>query len=198
MSVPRPRFGDDPLPDLVARILEELGEDAGRDGLRGTPRRVATSLRELTEGAHLEAADAIGDACFDQAYEGMVLVKDIQFYSLCEHHLLPFFGVCHLAYLPQGRVVGLSKIPRLVEVYARRLQLQERLTRQVAEGLEQVVRPLGVGVVLEARHLCMEMRGVQKPGSLTVTSCMLGAFRDDERTRAEFMELVRRGGASGN
>ncbi|HLQ61873.1 MAG TPA: GTP cyclohydrolase I FolE [Candidatus Acidoferrales bacterium] len=198
MSVPRPRFGDDPLPDLVARILEELGEDAGRDGLRGTPRRVATALRELTEGAHLEAADAIGDACFDQAYEGMVLVKDIQFYSLCEHHLLPFFGVCHLAYLPHGRVVGLSKIPRLVEVYARRLQLQERLTRQVAEGLEQVVRPLGVGVVIEARHLCMEMRGVQKAGSLTVTSCMLGAFRDDERTRAEFMEMIRRGGASGN
>ncbi len=192
MSVTQPRFGQDPLPELVARLLAELGEDPSRDGLRGTPRRVARSLRDLTDGYGLEAADAIGDACFEQDYDEMVLVKDIQFYSLCEHHLLPFFGSCHVGYLPAGRVVGLSKIPRLVDLYAHRLQLQERLTRQVAEGLDQVVRPQGVAVVIEARHLCMEMRGVQKPGSLTVTSCLLGTFRDDQRSRAEFMELIRK------
>jgi GTP cyclohydrolase I len=175
----------------VSRLLETLGEDADREGLVDTPERVARSLRYLTDGYGLEASDVIGDAVFEQAYDEMVLVKDVTFYSLCEHHLLPFFGVCHLAYVPNGRVVGLSKIPRVVDLYAHRLQLQERLTREIAEGFEQVLRPHGVAVVIEARHLCMEMRGVEKPGGQTLTSCMLGAFRDDQRTRTEFLELIR-------
>ena len=190
MSVPSPRF-DDELPALVSRMLEALGEDTAREGLVDTPERVARSLRHLTDGYGLDAADAIGEALFEQAYDEMVLVKDIQLYSLCEHHLLPFFGVCHVGYIPNGRVVGLSKIPRVVDVYSHRLQLQERLTREIAEGFEQVLRPLGVAVVIEARHLCIEMRGVEKPGSQTLTSCMLGAFRDDQRTRTEFLELIR-------
>jgi len=190
VSVPSPRF-DDELPALVSRMLEALGEDTAREGLVDTPERVARSLRHLTDGYGLDAADAIGEALFEQAYDEMVLVKDIQLYSLCEHHLLPFFGVCHVGYIPNGRVVGLSKIPRVVDVYSHRLQLQERLTREIAEGFEQVLRPLGVAVVIEARHLCIEMRGVEKPGSQTLTSCMLGAFRDDQRTRTEFLELIR-------
>ena len=194
MSLPRPRFGDE-LPELVTRLLAQLGEDPGRDGLRGTPERVADSLRFLTEGYGQDAADAVGDALFEQPYDEMVAVREVGFYSLCEHHLLPFFGVAHIAYVPAGRVVGLSKIPRLVDVYAHRLQLQERLTREIAEGLQRVVQPEGVAVVLEARHLCMEMRGVEKIGGQTVTSCMLGCFRDDARTRTEFLELIRRRGA---
>jgi GTP cyclohydrolase IA len=184
------RIGDE-MPRLVERMLRELGEDPSREGLADTPDRVARSLRHLTEGYAMDASDAIGDALFEQDYDEMVVVKDIPFYSLCEHHLLPFFGVAHVAYAPEGRVVGLSKIPRLVDVYAHRLQLQERMTRQIAEGLESVTRPGGVAVVLEARHLCMEMRGVEKAGQ-TVTSCMLGCFRDDARTRAEFLQLIRR------
>jgi GTP cyclohydrolase IA len=184
------RFDDD-VPRLVERLLREIGEDPARPGLVDTPDRVARSLRHLTDGYAMDAADAIGDALFEQDYDEIVVVKDIPFYSLCEHHLLPFFGVAHVAYAPQGRVVGLSKIPRLVDVYAHRLQLQERMTRQVAEGLESVARPGGVAVVAEARHLCMEMRGVEK-ASQTVTSCMLGCFREDARTRAEFLELIRR------
>jgi GTP cyclohydrolase I len=187
----RPRFREDSLPELVRQVLTELGEDVERDGLVDTPQRVATSLRTLTDGYGRDAADAIGDALFDQEYDEMVLVKDIQFYSLCEHHLLPFFGVCHVAYVPRGRVLGLSKIPRVVEVYAHRLQLQERLTREVAEAFQHVLDPIGVGVVMQARHLCMEMRGVEKPGADTITSCMLGAFKQDPRTRAEFLELLR-------
>lgn len=187
----QPRFRRDALPDLVGRLLGELGEDVAREGLVDTPARVAQSLRDLTDGYGRDAADAIGEALFEQEYDEMVLVKDIQFYSLCEHHLLPFFGVCHVAYVPRGRVVGLSKIPRVVEVYAHRLQLQERLTREIAEAFWQALDPIGVGVVMEARHLCMEMRGVQKPGADTVTSCMLGDFKQDARTRAEFMELIR-------
>jgi GTP cyclohydrolase IA len=190
VSIPRPRFGDD-LPELVRAILERLGEDPDREGLIGTPDRVASSLRDLTEGYAMDAADAVGDAVFAQDYDEMVVVRDLPFYSLCEHHLLPFFGVCHVAYQPAGRVIGLSKIPRLVHVYAHRLQLQERLTREVAEALREVVEPNGVGVVVEARHLCMEMRGVERIGGQTVTSCMLGVFRDDARTRTEFLELVR-------
>jgi GTP cyclohydrolase I len=186
-----PRLQDE-LTDVVRRMLAELGEDPAREGLADTPERVARSLRHLTEGYGLDAADAVGDALFEQAYDEMVLVKDIQFYSLCEHHLLPFFGVAHVAYQPNGRVVGLSKIPRVVDVYAHRLQLQERMTRQVAEGLERVTRPHGVAVVIEARHLCMEMRGVEKVGGQTVTSCMLGCFREDARTRAEFLDLIHR------
>jgi GTP cyclohydrolase IA len=185
-----PKFQDE-LSSLVARLLVGLGEDPDREGLVDTPERVARSLRHLTEGYELDATDAIGDALFEQEYDEMVLVKDIQFYSLCEHHLLPFFGVAHVAYQPNGRVVGLSKIPRVVDVYAHRLQLQERMTRQVAEGLERVTRPHGAAVVIEARHLCMEMRGVEKVGGQTVTSCMLGCFRDDARTRAEFLDLIR-------
>jgi len=191
VSVPKPRFADS-LPELVARMLESLGEDPEREGLSGTPERVASSLRDLTEGYAMDAADAVGDALFEQAYDEMVLVKDIPLYSLCEHHLLPFFGTCHVAYMPNGKVVGLSKIPRVVDVYAHRLQLQERLTREIAEGFEDVLQPHGTAVVVEARHLCMEMRGVEKPGSQTVTSCMLGVFRDDPRTRSEFLELIRR------
>jgi GTP cyclohydrolase I len=191
MSVSKPRFSPDDLPSLVERVLERLGEDTRREGLVETPDRVADSLRHLTEGYGLDAADAIGDALFRQDYDEMVLVRDLPFYSLCEHHLLPFFGTCHVAYMPRGRVVGLSKIPRLVDIYAHRLQLQERMTREIAEGLQRVVEPDGVAVVVEARHLCMEMRGVEKAGGETVTSCMLGCFRDDARTRGEFLELIR-------
>ena len=192
MSIPRPHFGDE-LPALVHRLLEQLGEDPDREGLTGTPERVARSLRRLTEGYGLDPAEVVGDAIFEQEYDEMVLVRDLPFYSLCEHHLLPFFGVCHVAYQPAGRVVGLSKIPRLVDVFAHRLQLQERLTREVAEAVREAVAPLGVGVVMEARHLCMEMRGVERAGQ-TVTSCLLGVFRSDARTRTEFLELVRRSG----
>ena len=191
MSLYRPRFESDPLPGLVSRLLDELGEDTARDGLVDTPARVAESLRFLTEGYSMDPAAIVGDAVFDQAYDDMVVVKDINFFSLCEHHLLPFFGRAHVAYLPQGKVVGLSKLPRIVDAFAHRLQLQERLTRQVADAIHDVLRPAGVGVIVTARHLCMEMRGVEKQDSETVTSCMLGTFREDARTRAEFMELVR-------
>ena len=191
MSVARQPFPDG-LAAVVRELLKGLGEDTGRQGLLETPQRVAESLRYLTEGYSMDARDAIGDALFEQRYDEMVLVKDIAFYSLCEHHLLPFFGVAHVAYVPNGRVVGLSKVPRVIDVYAHRLQLQERLTRQVAEGLEGVLRPDGVAVVIEARHLCMEMRGVEKAGGETVTSCMLGCFREDSRTRSEFLELLRK------
>jgi len=163
----------DRMPELVEQLLAELGEDPGRQGLRDTPDRVTRALRELTDGYG-------------------VVVKDIPFYSLCEHHMLPFFGTCHVGYLPKGKVVGLSKIPRLVGVFAHRLQLQERLTQEIAGALNDELAPRGVGVVVEARHLCMEMRGVQKPGGQLITSCMLGTFRKDARTRAEFLDLVRR------
>ncbi len=191
MSVPRPLFDDD-LPQVIEQMLRSLGEDPERQGLAGTPERVARSLRFLTEGYGTDPLDAVGDALFDQDYDEMVAVRDIPFYSLCEHHMLPFFGTCHVAYLPAGRVIGLSKIPRLVDVFAHRLQLQERMTREIAEALDEVVRPAGVAVVVEGRHLCMEMRGVERAAT-TVTSYMLGAFRDDARTRSEFLELVRRG-----
>lgn len=190
MSLYRPRFEADPLPGVVSRLLEELGEDTARDGLVDTPVRVAESLRFLTEGYSMDPADIVGDAIFEQEYDDMVVVKDINFFSLCEHHLLPFFGRAHVAYLPQGKVVGLSKLPRIVDLFAHRLQLQERLTRQVADAIHDVLQPAGVGVVVSARHLCMEMRGVEKQDSQTLTSCMLGAFREDARTRGEFMELV--------
>ena len=180
----------DNMPATVRRLLEHLGEDPEREGLQETPERVSEALRYLTEGYGIDAWDSIGDSVFEQAYDEMVIVRDIQFYSLCEHHLLPFFGVCHVAYLPKGKVVGLSKIPRLVDTFAHRLQVQERLTREIAEGLQQVVEPRGVGVVIEARHLCMEMRGVRKHATDTVTSCMLGGFRQDPRTRGEFLNLI--------
>ena len=187
-SKPRPA---DPIPDLVESLLVELGEDPERQGLKATPERVSRALRELTDGYGVQPEDVIAGAVFDQDYDEMVVVKDIPFYSLCEHHMLPFFGRCHVGYLPKGKVVGLSKIPRLVGVFAHRLQLQERLTNDIAEALNGTLLPKGVGVVVEARHLCMEMRGVEKPGGQMITSCMLGTFRRDPRTRAEFLNLVR-------
>jgi GTP cyclohydrolase I len=193
MARPNPKPGD-PIAELVDSLLVELGENPRRQGLRATPDRVARSLRELTDGYAVKPEEVIADAIFDQDYDEMVLVRDIPFYSLCEHHMLPFFGQVHVGYLPKGKVVGLSKIPRLVEVFSRRLQIQEQLTRQVAEALNTALAPRGVGVVVEARHLCMEMRGVEAPGGRMITSCMLGTFRRDPRTRAEFLDLVRRSG----
>lgn len=192
MSIYRPRFDPDELSAIVGRLLEELGEDTTREGLVDTPRRVSESLRHLTEGYELDPAEIVGDALFNEDYDDMVVVRGVKFFSLCEHHLLPFFGRVHVAYLPKGRVVGLSKVPRIVDAFAHRLQLQERLTRQIAEALNEVLEPNGVAVVIEARHLCMEMRGVEKPDSDTLTSCMLGTFRDDARTRTEFFELIRK------
>jgi len=187
---PRPEPGD-PIAELVESLLVELGEDPARQGLKATPDRVSRALRELTDGYGVKPEDVIADAVFDQDYDEMVVVKDIPFYSLCEHHMLPFFGQVHVGYLPKGKVVGLSKIPRLVEVFSHRLQIQEQLTREVAEALNTALGPKGVGVVVEARHLCMEMRGVETRGGRMMTSCMLGTFRRDPRTRAEFLHLVR-------
>jgi GTP cyclohydrolase I len=184
-------LAEDTLSQLVETMLRELGEDPTRGGLVETPERVARSLRFLTEGYGMDVCEAVSDALFDQEYDEMVLVREVPFFSLCEHHVLPFFGSAHIAYIPEGRVVGLSKIPRLVDVFAHRLQLQERLTRQIAEALVEVTHAKGVAVVVEARHLCMEMRGVEKIGGQTVTSCMLGCFRSDARTRAEFLDLIR-------
>jgi GTP cyclohydrolase IA len=191
MARPNPKPGD-PIAELVDSLLVELGEDPRRQGLRATPDRVARALRELTDGYSVKPQDVIADAIFDQDYDEMVLVKDIPFYSLCEHHMLPFFGHVHVGYLPNGKVVGLSKIPRLIEVFSHRLQIQEQLTNQVAQALNTALAPRGVGVVVEARHMCMEMRGVETPGGRMITSCMLGTFRRDPRTRSEFLDLVRR------
>ena len=183
----------DTMPALVERLLVELGEDPSRDGLKATPARVSRALRELTDGYHADVDALFRGAVFEQDYDELVVVRDIPFYSLCEHHMLPFFGTCQVGYLPKGRVVGLSKIPRLVGAFAHRLQLQERLTNEIAQALNDALAPRGAGVIVEARHLCMEMRGVQKAGGQLVTSCMLGTFRRDARTRAEFLELIRRG-----
>ena len=180
------------MQELVARLLAELGEDPSREGLRDTPKRVEKSLRFLTSGYEADIDKVINNALFSVDYSEMVIVKDIDFYSLCEHHLLPFFGKCHIAYIPQNKVIGLSKIPRLVDVFARRLQVQERLTHQIAGVIEQKIAPLGVAVVMEGTHLCMSMRGVEKQNSLAITSAMLGAFRNNARTRSEFLELIRR------
>ncbi len=182
------------MQELVAALLQELGEDPEREGLRDTPKRVEKSLRFLTSGYGADIDGIINNALFSVDYSEMVIVKDIDFYSLCEHHLLPFFGKCHVAYIPTKKVIGLSKIPRLVEVFARRLQVQERLTHQIAEVIDQKISPLGVAVVMEGTHLCMAMRGVEKQNSLAITSAMLGAFRDNARTRSEFLELIRRPG----
>jgi GTP cyclohydrolase IA len=175
---------------LVRRQLELLGEDPDRAGLLKTPERVAKSLQFLTKGYGQDAAAVIGDALFEQTHESMVMVRDIELYSLCEHHLLPFFGRAHVAYIPNGRIVGLSKMARVVDVFARRLQVQERLTEQVARALDTVLHPRGVGVVIEAQHLCMMMRGVEKQNSRTITSALLGSFRDDAKTRDEFLRLA--------
>jgi GTP cyclohydrolase I len=184
-------MNDDTLQGLVTSILKEIGEDPGREGLDRTPRRVASALRFLTEGYAQDPVAVLNNALFAVSYDEMVLVKDIDFYSLCEHHLLPFFGRVHVGYIPNGRVVGLSKLPRIVEIYARRLQVQERFTVQLAETLEQVLAPRGVGVVVEAIHLCMMMRGVEKQNAFAITSSMRGIFQSDSKTRSEFMELIR-------
>jgi GTP cyclohydrolase I len=178
---------------LVHRQLELVGEDPGREGLLRTPQRVTESLRWLTRGYDQTLDDVVRDAVFEEQHESMVLVRDIEIYSLCEHHLLPFFGKAHVAYLPKGRIIGLSKVPRLVDMFARRLQVQERLTDQVADALMKVLQPHGVGVVIEAYHLCMMMRGVEKQNSKTITSALRGAFRDDAKSRDEFLRLAHGG-----
>lgn len=178
------------LQDLVRRQLELIGEDPSRDGLHKTPLRVSRSLAWLTRGYDQSVSDVVGDAIFEEGHESMVMVRDIELYSMCEHHMLPFFGRAHIAYLPNGRIVGLSKLPRIVEVFARRLQVQERLTEQIATAIDEALQPRGVGVVIEAYHLCMMMRGVQKQNSRTVSSALRGAFRDDARTREEFLRLA--------
>ena len=178
------------LQELMAEMLVRLGEDPERDGLRQTPERMERSMLHLTKGYQENPGETLLGAMFDVAYDEMVIVKDIEMFSLCEHHLLPFFGKVHVAYIPQGKVIGLSKVPRLVDVFARRLQVQERLTTQIAEAIERAIKPQGVGVVVEARHLCMMMRGVEKQHSSTITSSMLGAFRNNE-TRNEFLGLIR-------
>ncbi|HTV00825.1 MAG TPA: GTP cyclohydrolase I FolE [Luteitalea sp.] len=176
---------------LIKSLLEQLGEDPSREGLQKTPERVEKSLRFLTSGYGADVDDILNGALFTVDYSEMVIVKDIDFYSLCEHHLLPFFGKCHVAYIPRTQVIGLSKIPRLVDVFSRRLQVQERLTNEIAECIREKVDPLGVGVIMQGTHLCMAMRGVEKQNSSTVTSAMLGTFRSDARTRGEFLQLVK-------
>src|SRR5205809_7789029 len=178
------------MQDSIRRLLVDLGEDPDREGLRDTPRRVEKAYRFLTSGYEADIDRVLNNALFTVDYSEMVIVKDIDFYSLCEHHLLPFFGKCHVAYIPSTKVIGLSKIPRLVDVFARRLQVQERLTSQIADTIRDKIFPLGVAVVIEATHLCMSMRGVEKQNSFAVTSAMLGAFRDNARTRMEFLELI--------
>jgi GTP cyclohydrolase IA len=176
--------------ELVQEQLALIGEDPEREGLLKTPERVAKSMQFLTRGYHVRVEDVVGDAIFREEHKNMVMVRDIELYSLCEHHMLPFFGKAHVAYIPDGRIVGLSKLPRLVDVFARRLQVQERLTEQIADAIDEVLAPLGVGVVIEAYHLCMMMRGVEKQNSRTITSALRGVFRDDARTREEFLSLA--------
>ena len=178
------------LRQTVRDLLVQLGDDPDRDGLRDTPDRVARSWQFFMRGYEMTVDDVFGNAIFNEACDEMVIVKDIELYSLCEHHLLPFVGRAHIAYIPRGRIVGLSKVPRLVEMYARRLQVQERLTTQIANTLNEAIDPLGVAVVIQANHLCMMMRGVEKQNSNAITSCMLGAFKSSDKTRAEFLNLV--------
>jgi GTP cyclohydrolase IA len=186
-----------PFQELVREQLRQLGEDERREGLLKTPERVEKSMKWLTRGYELSVEQVIGDAIFNEDHHNMVLVKDIEMYSLCEHHLLPFFGKVHIAYIPDGKIVGLSKLPRVVEVFARRLQVQERLTEQIAAAIQEVLAPQGVGVVIEAMHLCMMMRGVEKQNSRTITSAMKGVFLDDLRTREEFLRLSMLGSVRG-
>jgi len=181
------------LEELVRRQLELIGEDPDREGLLKTPQRVAASLKWLTRGYERDARQVIGDALFDESHSNMIMVRDIELYSMCEHHMLPFYGKAHVAYIPNGRIVGLSKLPRIVDVFSQRLQVQERLTEQIAEAICEVLEPLGVGVVIEAYHLCMMMRGVQKQNSKTITSALRGVFRDDPKTRDEFLRLAHNG-----
>ncbi|MCI0705937.1 MAG: GTP cyclohydrolase I FolE [Ignavibacteriae bacterium] len=180
------------MESTIKNLLEQIGEDPKREGLQQTPHRVAKMYEFLTRGYHQDVKDVINAAVFQEKYSEMVIVKDIDFFSLCEHHLVPFYGKCHIAYIPNGKIIGLSKLPRLVEVFARRLQVQERLTQQIAETLYDCLNPDGVGVVMEARHLCMMMRGVEKHNSVATTSSMLGTFREDVKTRNEFLTLINR------
>jgi GTP cyclohydrolase I len=189
--VPEGAPDGDELRDLTRRLLIAIGEDPDREGLVETPRRVAESVSQLTEGYGVSPRQVVGSALFAHSGEDLVLVRDIPFYSLCEHHLLPFFGRCHVGYVPQGQVIGLSKLPRLVDVFARRLQLQERLTEEIAGAVEEVLRPRGVAVMMQARHLCVEMRGVERLHANTVTTCYLGVLRADPDRRNEFKDLVR-------
>jgi GTP cyclohydrolase I len=182
--------------DLYREILTRIGEDPSRDGLIRTPERMEKAMAFLTRGYKMDVTAVLHEALFDVDYDEMVIVKDVEFFSMCEHHLLPFFGKAHVAYVPDGKVIGLSKIPRLVDVFARRLQVQERLTRQIGEAITEAIHPQGVAVILEAQHLCMMMRGVEKQHSLTVTSAMLGVFKTQLQTRNEFLSLVRRNGGS--
>ena len=181
------------LADEIRTILDEIGEDPDREGLRRTPERVETSLRWLTRGYGLSVKDVVGSAVFEESHQSMIMVRDIDLYSLCEHHMLPFFGRAHVAYIPDGKIVGLSKLPRIIDVFARRLQVQERPTDQVADAVMEVLQPQGVGVVIEAAHFCMMMRGVEKQNSRTVTSALRGVFRDDPKTRDEFLRLAHGG-----
>ncbi len=178
------------IKSLIENILHAIGENPKREGLLKTPDRVEKSLKFLTSGYEVDIDQLVNDALYSENYDEMVIVKNIDFYSLCEHHMLPFFGKCHVAYLPNGKIIGLSKVPRLVDAYGRRLQVQERLTTQIAHCIEDLVKPTGVGVVIEATHLCMSMRGVEKQNSYTTTSSMLGSFKKDPRTRAEFLSLL--------
>ncbi len=186
--------GEVELANLVRRQLELVGEDPAREGLLKTPLRVASSLKWLTRGYETDVAEVVGDAIFEEKHDNMIMVRDIEVYSLCEHHMLPFFGKAHVAYIPNGRIIGLSKLPRIVDVFARRLQVQERMTEEIAQALTDILQPRGVGVVIEALHLCMMMRGVQKQNSKTITSAMRGAFRDDYKTRDEFLRLAHNNG----
>ena len=185
------------LEKAYLEVIEKIGEDPDRDGLKRTPERMAKAIRFLTRGYQEDAGQLLRGALFEVDYDEMVIVKDIEMFSLCEHHMLPFFGKVHVAYLPKGKVIGLSKIPRLVDIFARRLQVQERLTKQIADAIQDAIDPIGVGVVIEARHLCMMMRGVEKQHSATVTSSMLGAFRNEHETREEFLSLIRSGKPNG-
>ncbi len=183
----------DPIRRLVRSLLTELGEAPSREGLARTPDRVAASLRFLTGGYGLDLHAVVNGAVFEESCNEMILVRDIELYSLCEHHLLPFFGKCHVGYIPKSRVLGISKIPRIVDMFARRLQVQERLTKQIADAITEVIEPRGVGVIVEARHLCMMMRGVEKQNSMLATSAMTGLLREDPKTRSEFLHLVHSG-----
>jgi GTP cyclohydrolase I len=191
--MPRAPRRQDGFQDEIRAILAAIGEDPGRKGLLRTPRRVEEALRWLTRGYGMSVADEVGDGVFEEEHVEMILVRDIEIYSLCEHHLLPFYGRAHVAYIPDGRLIGLSKLPRVVEIFARRLQIQERLTDQIADAIMGILTPQGVGVVIEAAHLCMMMRGVEKQNSRTVTSAVRGLFRSDSRTRSEFLRLVNAG-----
>ena len=184
--------------DLVREMLVRLGEDPDREGLARTPERVERAMQHLTKGYHEDAETMLKSALFTVNYDEMVIVKDIEMFSLCEHHMLPFFGKVHIAYVPHGKVIGLSKMPRLVDIFSRRLQVQERMTTQIAETIQRVIEPQGVGVVVEARHLCMMMRGVEKQHSAAVTSAMLGVFRNEHETREEFLQLIRAKAGNGS